>query len=468
VGIKSLNNIDTGPLSTRNWRRAICDPVYFARVFLGFSPHLGQARWLSESNGCENALVTGNRWGKSDIQAVKLLHRAVFQIRPLEKDVKDYYRCANVAITQDQAEIIFGKMLGMIGRSNALKALLRAVRQTPFPHITFKNGSEIWARSSHNRGEYLLGHDFDYVNFDEAAYEPYGEWVIDGVIKMRLADRDGSLDYSSTPNGLNWFYRRCQAITREARGHVQHGSTFENPHLSSKYLGQLKHSLSPSRLAQHLHGKFTSFEGRLFPEDIIEKCLIDPGMVERELPGGRWEDGRLFIHGWDLARKVTFTVGITLDVTSPPYRVINVRRMQRDWPVTIRIIKETQERFGGITIIDSTGLGDVVLSELDDIGAVGFNFGGGNRDLLLANLERAIFAGEVCWPDINYPDNDSANESGIVSAGGSTWSLADEIRAVDKAYQNVGDGACALALALWQVRQRGSLAPSLRAAVGRF
>jgi hypothetical protein len=131
--------------------------------------------------------------------------------------------------------------------------------------------------------------------------------------------------------------------------------------------------------------------------------------------------------------------------------------MQRDWPVMIRIIKETQQRFGGITVIDSTGLGDVVLAELDDIGAVGFNFGGGNRDLLLANLERAIFAGEVTWPDVEYPDD----------AGGE-WSLTDEIRAMDKAYTNVGDGVCALALALWQVRQRGSDVPGLRAAVGRF
>jgi len=440
------------------------DSAYFARAFLGFEPHPGQEAWLVRSAGFENALVTGNRWGKSDVQAAKLLHRALFQIRPLERDIRDYYRCVNVAITQDQADIIFGKMVVMIGHSPALKAFVKSIRQTPFPHIILKNGSEIWARSSYNRGEYILGHDFDYINFDEAAYEPYGEWVVDGVMKMRLADRGGMLDFSSTPNGLNWFYRRCQAIAREGRGHVQHGSTLENPHLSAKYIEQLKSSLSPSRLAQHLQGKFTSFEGRLFPEDVISRCLSELRVAgcalrinsgpESAISNG---DGRLFIHGWDLARKVTYTVGVTLDVTSRPFHVVEIIRMQRDWPVTIRIIKETQERYGGITVIDSTGLGDVVLAELDDIGAVGFNFGGGNRDLLLANLERAIFAGEVTWPDVEYPDD----------AGGE-WSLTDEIRAMDKAYANVGDGVCALALALWQVRQRGADMPGLRAAVGRF
>ncbi len=131
--------------------------------------------------------------------------------------------------------------------------------------------------------------------------------------------------------------------------------------------------------------------------------------------------------------------------------------MQREWPATIRKIKDVHARFGGVTIIDSTGLGDVVLSELDDIGAVGFNFGGGNRDLLLANLERAIFAGEVVWPDNEYPDDN-----------GGTWSLTDEIRAMDRSYEHVGDGVCALALALWQVRQRKSDLPFLRSSVGRF
>jgi hypothetical protein len=447
----------------RNWRKAVTDPAYFACAFLGFSPHAGQEKWLRQSSGFENALVTGNRWGKSQIQAVKLLHRAVFQIRNIERDIKDYYRCANVSLTQDQAGIIFAKVIELINRSKPMLLLLKEIRQTPFPHIILKNGSEIWARSSHNRGEYLLGHDFDYINFDEAAYEPCGEWVVDAVMKLRLADREGVLDFSSTPNGLNWFYKRCQSIQKDGRGYVQHGVTFENPFLSKRYLEDLRSGLSASRAAQHLYGRFTSFEGRLFPEEVIQRCLVnkrcqDPGSGnagDNQLL--RIEADGFYIHGWDLARKVTHTVGVTIEATSKPFRVVNLIRMQREWPATIRMIKEVHNRYGGITIIDSTGIGDVVLSELNDIGAVGFNFGGGNRDLLLANFERAIFAGEIVWPDQELPDEN-----------GGAWSLTDEIRAMDKSYDNVGDGVCALALALWQVRQRGADRPFLRSAVGKF
>ncbi len=429
------------------------DIVYFAKSFLKINPHEGQAKWLNNSTGVENALVTGNRWGKSQIQAVKLIHRAIFQIRPTKFDKPGYYRCANVSITQDQSSIIFLKVIDLLGRSNHLMALVHSIKQTPFPHIEFKNGSELWARSTNNRGEYLLGHDFDYINFDEAAYEPFGEWVVDGVIKMRLADRGGTLDFSSTPNGLNWFFKRCQAIEKERRGYLHQGATFENPYLSRQYLDQLKGNISQARAQQHLYGRFASFEGRLFPEEVIERCLIEKNQNDKIIIGS----DNFFIHGWDLARKVTHTVGITIDATSKPFQVMNIIRMQREWPTTIKMIKDIHNKYGGVTIIDSTGLGDVVLSELDDIGAIGFNFGGGNRDLLLANFERAIFAGEVVWNHIECPDDN-----------GGSWSLTDEIRAMDKSYTNVGDGVCALALALWQVRQRGSEAPIIRPSVGRF
>jgi hypothetical protein len=231
------------------------------------------------------------------------------------------------------------------------------------------------------------------------------------------------------------------------------GSTFENPHLARNYLEDLRRGLSKSRAAQHLHGRFTSFEGRLFPDHVINQCLISDNSSTPGEPNPRG----FYIHGWDLARKVTHTVGITIDAGSQPFRIVEIERMQREWPMMIKTIKNRHRKYGGVTIIDSTGLGDVVLGELNDIGAVGFNFGGGNRDLLLANLERAIFAGEIVWPHMELPDD-----------GGSTWSLIDEIRAMDKLYKNVGDGVCALALALWQVRERSAESPFLRSSVGRF
>ena len=108
-------------------------------------------------------------------------------------------------------------------------------------------------------------------------------------------------------------------------------------------------------------------------------------------------------------------------------------------------------------LIDSTGIGDVVLSELTDIRAEGFNFAGGNREKLLANLERAFFSDEIALFDYQLQQHD-----------GSTWSLTDELRALDAGYDNAGDGVCALALAIWAASSGYSLAIPAIPAVGRF
>jgi len=436
---------------TTPWRKALHDPVFFAREYLEFEPHHGQQDWLRNSTGFENALVTGNRWGKSEIQAVKLIHRSIFQLRQIKYDKPNHYRALNVSITLDQAQIIFAKILALLERNKKIKTLVKKIKATPYSTILFRNGTELTARTSANRGEHLLGNDYDYVNFDEAAYEPQAEAVVEGALKMRLADRAGMLDYSSTPNGYNWFYHRCKLINKDNRGYVHHGSSYENPFLSIESLNYLKQSMTPDRAAQHLMGQFSSFEGRLIPEAILQKANRDA--VGLAAP----ESGRHYAHGWDLARKLTYTVGIVLDITAKPYQLVHVERYQRDWPEIIGRIKTLFGIYGGRVLIDSTGIGDVVLSELDDIKAEGFNFAGGNREKLMANLERSFFSGEIALPEYSIQQPD-----------GSMWSLLDELRALDVGYENAGDGVCALALAIWAADSRNRLVIPAIPAVGGF
>ncbi len=434
-----------------SWRKAIHDPVHFAKHYLDFQPHPGQIKWLNGSIGKENALITGNRWGKSEIQALKLIHRCIFQIRNLAYDKPGHYRAMNVSITVDQAQIIFSKIIGMLEKNKKIKAMVSKIRSTPYATIVFRNGSELSARTSANRGEYLLGQDYDYVNFDEVAYEPQPEAVVEGVLKMRLADRAGSLDYSSTPNGYNWFYHRHKMIEKEKRGYVYHGSSYDNPYLPKESLDYLRRSMTPARAAQHILGQFSSFEGRLLPEELLGKA------ISRGRGASGYDSKRHYVHGWDLARKLTYTVGVVIDITEIPYQVVHVERYQRDWPEIIGRIKHLYRTYGGEVLIDSTGIGDVVMASLEDIAAEGFNFGGGNRERLLANLERAFFSDEV-----------ALYEQAIEQPDGSTWSLADELRALDSAYINAGDGVCALALALWAAKEHDKRVMPTLVGIGKF
>ncbi|NIM99634.1 MAG: hypothetical protein GTO24_16650 [candidate division Zixibacteria bacterium] len=422
------------------WRKAVSDPVVFAREFLEIEPHPGQVKWLLNSTRPENALHTGNRWGKSLAQAIKILHRCLFRIRKSEYSQIAKYEAVNASITLDQAKIIFENVVRLVKGKPQVERLVKDVKFTPFPHVIFGNGAIFWARSTQRRGEYLLGRDYDYFNFDEVAFEPHPEYVVNQVIMMRLADRAGMLDYTSTPKGKNWFYRKCCELKKNARlGYVQNGDSRENPHISKEYLERKLKSLSPSKIEQNIKGLFIDDANQVIKEEYIRNALTASTGLSEPIQGHR------YCHGWDLARKRTFTVGVTLDITTKPYQVVALERFQRDWKDVYEAIRGRQKEYGGEVIIDSTGLGDVVLSELSDIKPQGFNFGergGKAKPELVANLEKMHALGRVAYPHIEQIEDE-----------GELWTLQDELRNFYWDKNSECDAVMALALALWLVRE---------------
>ena len=422
------------------WQKAVFDPVLFAKEFLEIEPHPGQMKWLWNSTKPENALHIGNRWGKSLVQAIKILHRCFFKIRDSKYDNIDKYEAVNASITQDQAQIIFDNVLRLIKENPLLEMFVKDIKSTPFPHIIFGNGAIFWARSTQRRGEYLLGHDYDYFNFDEVAFELHPEYVVDQVIMMRLADRAGMLDYTSTPKGKNWFYKKCCELKKNPKiGYVQNGDSRENPHISQEYLERKLKSLSSSKIEQNIKGLFIDDANQVIKEEYIRNAMTSSSGLSGPNPGHR------YCHGWDLARKRTFTVGITLDITQKPYQLVAFERFQREWKDVYAAIRQKHKEYGGEVIIDSTGLGDVVLAELSDIKPRGFNFGergGKAKSELIANLEQMHALGNIAYPYIEQIEED-----------GEVWTLQDELRSFYWDSNQECDAVMALALALWLVRE---------------
>ncbi len=410
--------------------------MLFAREFLDIEPHEGQIRWLTESHRPENLLCTGNRWGKSLVQAVKILHRCIFRIRRLEYDSCGRYNAVNVSITLDQSKIIFNNVLRQIKGKPLIEALVNCLRWTPYPRLYFANGSLFTARSSQNRGEHLLGNDYDYINFDEAAFELHPEYVVDEVMAMRLADREGQLDLTSTPKGKNWFYRRAMDYQkRPGSCYFQQGPTFENPNVSRNYLDRKVRSLSESRVRQNIYGEFVDSADEIIAENLIQRALAASTGPQSA------QQGRMYCHGWDLARKVTHTVGVTLDVTETPWQVVCIERFQApDWQTVLERIRARHRRYGGRVLVDSTGLGDVVLSQLSDIGAEGYNFasgGGRAKAELLTNLELTHEKNLIAYP---YYEQRAEDE---------LWSNVQELREATWTDNGACDFVMALALACW-------------------
>jgi phage terminase large subunit-like protein len=425
------------------------DPVGFCREFLSFDPHAGQARWLVESmqpGRDQCALTTGNRYGKSDIAAAKRIFKCVYKkdwnaaqaARMAQK--RGTYQSLNVAPTADQAALVFHKAYAMLQGAKA-SWLVRDMKMTPFPEITFVNGAVLQARSTAGDGRHLLGHDYDDVNWDEAAYEPHFLRILENVLLMRLVDRAGKLDCTTTGNGKNEYgeyflgglpgAKAIPGAGKMVADYSQSGSTRENPHVDQKRVEALAARMSDRMRAQNIDGQIVEGGGSFFELSDIAACedtslneymLVTRDEEEQHATAEVMADARhswiesypshRYMHGWDLADKQDYTVGVTWDLSTEPYTMVEFERFRRrGWAYVLERIRRRDKRYGSrnATKIDSTGLGDVVESELQDIGVEGVQFGGrGKKDALLAALQSTLSLRAVKMPFLPVVHNELA------------------------------------------------------------
>ena len=275
--------------------------------------------------------------------------------------------------------------------------------------------------------------------------------MVEEVIQMRLADREGRLFLVSTPNGKNWFYNRAMKIFRNKNpGYLQYGDSRENPHISEKYLGERVKYFSDKRVKQNIMGQFVDSGGEILKGSYIDRALQSIISKPASI------DSPLYISGWDLARKRTATVGITIEVTNGRARIVELERLKMfDWAVVIEKIKSRQHKYPGELVVDATGLGDVVVEQLKEYNPVSVIFTANSKAELLTNVELFHAQDKIGYDKWELPDG-----------AGKVWSLESELRGALWDNNSDCDALMALALALWPLRTSSSV--SIAPRVGKI
>jgi len=426
------------------------DPVGFCREILGFDPHTGQQNWLINSNSTENALVTGNRWGKSHIAAAKAIFKCVYRIgwslamRAALDKAHTPYHAINISISADQSRLVWFKAHALLQQPKA-SWLVKDVKMTPFPRITFINGAILEARSSGNNGERLLGNVYDHLNWDEAAYEKKFIQIRDNVLRMRVVDRAGTIDYTSTGNGRNdfgmYFLSGLPGEKKDPDLYSQTGATTENPNVDQSRVSKNAARMSDRMRRQNILGEIVDAGGGFFSiadleaaldDDLTERLIVHARNLEDQIehaeiycaesaesiivPGGlSWHNkfpSHRYVHFWDLADKKDWVVGWTLDTSGDQLIPVEFERFQkRGWAHNFERIRQRHNKYAigyvsstshGLsrTIVDSTGVGDVAVDGLSDIEAEGFLFTKPSKDQVLADLQAAFSLRAIRWPMI--------------------------------------------------------------------
>lgn len=374
--------------------------------------HAGQLEFLEKSVSRENGLHAGNGFGKTSVFARKHLY---FILKHFADGAK--YKTLNVAITQDQSELVQDEIVSLIQQSTLLSSwLINSNSVVKFPHarIRYANGAISEFKTTKKKGESIEGKEYGYISVDEVALELYLEFIREKILLPRLrAWTDSQIDYGATPKGYTAFFRVIEIIKR-AGGFVRGGTSYENPHIDHSLLDYFCQTWSQPKIDQIIFGKFIDTAEMMFASR-IEKLFDDSLTFEEAERGGS------YIEGWDLARgrKKTAdqTVGFRLRHISPQWHITKRWAFQLPWTEherqninnelgkvveyssIEREIRQAHSESNAKVFIDSTGVGDTLYGIVQDI-AKPVDFRGGKKDEILDHLQAVIDADLIKCPFI--------------------------------------------------------------------
>lgn len=288
-----------------------------------------------------------------------------------------------VAPVSDQARIAFSRVKAGLTRGSF------SSKESPTPIIQLMTGPTLAFKSADNPDS-LYGEDVYGVVGDEASRWKAEAWP--AIRSTLTATRGPGVFIGNVKGKKNWFYEWCRRAERgldpnAAFSRITWRDAVEAGVLDLEEIEDARRNL-PSMIFQELYEAVASDDsGNPFGEDHIYAC-VEPGLSN--LPPVAF--------GVDLAKSRDWLVVIGLDERG---RVCVFQRWQGvPWRESIRRIHETVGE-DTPTLIDSTGVGDPVLEELqvEHGNITGFHFGNLSKQRLMEGLAVSIQSHEIGYPD---------------------------------------------------------------------
>lgn len=250
------------------------------------------------------------------------------------------------------------------------------------------NGNILWFKGGDNP-DLLYGEDVSGAVIDEASR--CRETVWHAVRSTLTATRGPARIIGNVKGRKNWAYRLARSAQAGRKNWEYHKITaydaIQAGVLTEEDIEEARISLPKDVFRELYMAEATEDGANPFGMREIAACC-----QERE-------PGEVVAWGWDLGRKIDWTVGIGLDESG---YVSRFYRFKRDWPDTIRFIKHvTGDSI--VACIDATGLGDPVVQIIQQThnNFVPFLFNARSRQELLQSLAMAISNALTSWPMID-------------------------------------------------------------------
>jgi hypothetical protein len=430
--------------------RARWDVDFFCDRFLGFTPHPGQSRLFKayimrdESRWMARyltlAIAAGNRAGKTLGLAIVILHSCIFKmgkeppnpldIRSVERWLTLGYEWYHFGVHSEVAELVFYEITKLLTGTHEAQhfgcplsdilgdAVADWSKKYRGEYLMIKlhpllGGAVIHFRTTGERAIGSLGKDMDGESFDECAFEPNFDFVVDEVLHMRRLSTGGQLFLIGTmTEGLTAFADKWQegnpdAPDRKVDSVSLRISTRENIGygIDARFFARLVAAMPPYLIPQNIDGFAIESREAFFGAQSVE-AVFDNDLPETS-PAVR---GHRYVQGVDPALTYDSTWSIVLDISGGvAWNGAWVDRLtgRQTGQVVAGLAlhahhaySDSSKRITCHTGLDATGFGGKMFRDLLPIPVRMVEFGGTRAKKLglLNTLKKAIEEGRLHLP----------------------------------------------------------------------
>lgn len=340
-----------GPLE---WAKREATIVHPSRGRIPFLPYPYQAAFLAAHDQPRRIVVKARQIGFSQAIALESLYYGIHEPE------------STILLVSRSQDLATNLLRYCYQTYNGLRNA-PPLRKANESEMGFPNGSRlksIPANRSTGRGFAA-----SRVYLDEFAYADYADDIYQSV--SPAVSQGGYLTIGSTPNGnTNLFYELWESGPdllrfclpwRECPAYYTDAERARNmPAERAAWYCKERPNYTVQQWAAEYDCDFGGSGQMVFAPRIIDQA--EQGAWGEREP----QDGREYVAMADIGRRGDATVINVVDVTERPFQRVYHERIERvPYPVIQRRLDSVAGRYGGVLIIESNGVGDPVIENLD-------------------------------------------------------------------------------------------------------
>jgi hypothetical protein len=348
-------------------QRILEDPVFFAVLMCN-------DKWLVNAPNHQNLLrdmhprqvaVCGRGWGKSLVFSRKNLW--LLYTRPKIESLI-------ISSTQRQSMIMFDYCYHTIQLNPLMKGMIKhpGTTRTTIRLKPSLGGRLVALPCSPDK---LRGFHPDWVFCDEASIIP-GE-MITSEIMMMLTKPECHFVMSGTPKSLDHVFRK--AFLDNKTYSVHNYPSYSSPLVSKEMLDEWREYMTKEEWMREVEAQWVELADTFFPMDLIVACL-DPELDRTSSPYKyienleNIEEVKIlgpYYAGLDVGKQRDHSVLAIVHKAKDKVRLVYKHQfpLGTPYPDVIGHVAKAEQVFGFQSIlVDKTGVGDVIVDEIENIG----------------------------------------------------------------------------------------------------